>query len=122
MNSQTKLLRQVNPSFIQNGQVTSQVFRPTPKDGEKLSVYDGDLIEPKAAFDHFMLNPNCKSVGVLAVTVEECGAEGLPVESDPEAFAEHALIDFSGKTKKKIEKAAKLLRSKAVERDWLYKT
>jgi hypothetical protein len=44
MTEATLLLRQVHPSFIQHGRVTSQVFRPTLKDKRLLSVYDGDLI------------------------------------------------------------------------------
>jgi hypothetical protein len=41
--------RQVHPSFVQAGSissqvfsVTSQVFKPTPKDLGKLSVYNGE--------------------------------------------------------------------------------
>ena len=44
MTGATLLLRQIHPSFIQAGFVTSQAFRPTPKDQSKFSVYDGDLI------------------------------------------------------------------------------
>ncbi|OQC41352.1 MAG: hypothetical protein BWX66_00754 [Deltaproteobacteria bacterium ADurb.Bin058] len=46
MNVHTLLLRQIHPDFIQNQRVSSQAFRPTPKDERKLSVYDGDLITP----------------------------------------------------------------------------
>ena len=42
MTDETLLLRQVHPSFLQDGVVSSQVFRPTPKDECKLSAYDGD--------------------------------------------------------------------------------
>ena len=40
MNSKTILLRQIHPIWIQQGRVTSQAFRPTPKDENKLSVFD----------------------------------------------------------------------------------
>jgi hypothetical protein len=50
MRLETVLLRQVNPRFIQNGRFSSQVFRPTPKDHELLSVDNGDLITPEASF------------------------------------------------------------------------
>jgi len=46
MNSDTLLLRQINPFWFQNGRETSQAFRPTPKDEKLLSVYGGDLISP----------------------------------------------------------------------------
>lgn len=44
MTPESLLLRQVNPRWIREGRVTSQVFRPTPKDEKKLSVYDGAKI------------------------------------------------------------------------------
>jgi hypothetical protein len=53
MTGATFLLRQVHPSFVQAGRVTSQAFRPTPKDRSLLSVYDGDQITPEAAWIHF---------------------------------------------------------------------
>ena len=53
MTPETQLLRQINPSFIKKGRITSQVFSPTPKDKKKLSVYDGDLITPEEAWAHF---------------------------------------------------------------------
>ena len=42
--------RQVNPRFVREGRITSQVFRPTPKDKKLLSVYDGDLITARDAY------------------------------------------------------------------------
>jgi hypothetical protein len=38
LNDTTLLHRQINPSWVQQGRVTSQAFRPTPKDESKLSV------------------------------------------------------------------------------------
>jgi len=40
VNDSTLLHRQVNPAFVQSGRVTSQAFKPTPKDQGLLSVYD----------------------------------------------------------------------------------
>ena len=42
MTPDTLLLRQIHPGFIQGGRVTSQAFRPTPKDEFLLSVDNGD--------------------------------------------------------------------------------
>ena len=53
MNNDTLLLRQVHPSWIQNGRVTSQAFTPTPKDNGHLSSYDGDMISAEAAWRHY---------------------------------------------------------------------
>lgn len=121
MNRETLLLRQVHPSFVQNGRVSSQAFRPTPKDESRLSVYDGDRIAPGPAWDHYTLVQGLQSVGVLAVSVGECEALALKAESDPAPFPEHVVIDFSGLSKGQIEKAAKQLRSRAEARDWLFR-
>ena len=39
MNENTLLLRQIHPAFIQQNTITSQAFRPTPKDEKLLSVF-----------------------------------------------------------------------------------
>ena len=119
MNSGTLLLRQINPFWLQNGRVTSQAFRPTPKDEKLLSVYDGDLISPQNAWQHFTAS-GYPSVGVMAVTVGECLQLDLPSRSDSRPFAEHAVIDYSAFGTSLIEKKAKLLRVKAEQRNWLF--
>jgi hypothetical protein len=120
MNLETLLLRQVNPSFIQNGRVTSQAFRPTPKDENKLSVYDGDLITPEDSWRHFTLDSSCHSAGVMAVSQRQCTEQSVPVINDGIPFPEHAYLNFSGMSKGEIERKAKVLVSKAQERNWLY--
>jgi hypothetical protein len=74
---ETLLLRQIHPVFIQNDRVTSQAFRPTPKDHGQLSVYDGDMISAEESWKHHT-GLGLESEGVLAVTVRECEAESLP--------------------------------------------
>jgi len=120
MNDETLLLRQIHPTFVQGGRVTSQAFRPTPKDESKLSVYDGDMIDAEAAYAHYTTELALGSVGVLAIKHAECLAFDLPVEPDSVPFPEHAFIDFTAFEKKQIEKKAKLLKAKAVTRGWLY--
>lgn len=120
MNGQTVLLRQVHPDFIQRGRVTSQAFRPTPKDEHKLSTYDGDQIEPQPAYQHYTDTLHFMSVGVLGVTVAECSDLNLPVTPDPKPFPEHVVINFSEFDKKAVETKAKSLRDKALPRGWLY--
>jgi hypothetical protein len=117
----TLLLRQIHPKFVQEGRVTSQAFKPTPKDKERLSVYDGDLIEPEPAWQHYTRTLGFESAGVLAVTCQECGEAKLPVGPDPEPFPEHVAIDFRGLSRGAVEKAAKKLRDKAERRGWLYR-
>ena len=121
MNNATLLLRQIHPSFIQNDRVTSQAFRPTPKDEKKLSVYDGDMIDSVAAFEHYTQELKLVSVGVMGITVNECATLDLPCQNDPEPFPEHAIIDFSDLTERAITKKSKLLKKKAEARGWLYR-
>lgn len=109
----TLLLRQIHPSFVQASRVTSQAFRPTPKDEGLLSVYDGDLIAAEAAFTHYTTELRHASIGVMAVTVSECADEGLPARADPEPFPEHAVIDFTSLTDGQREKKSKKLKAKA---------
>ncbi len=121
MNNNTVLLRQIHPGFVQQGRVTSQAFRPTPKDERKLSMYDGDQISAERSFQHYTNTPSCLSAGVLGVTVAECQELDLPTMPDPEPFIEHVLIDYSAFDKKVVEKKAKLLKAKAETRGWLFR-
>lgn len=121
MNSDTLLLRQVHPNFIQDGRVSSQAFRPTPKDQSLLSVYDGDQIDPTAAHDHYTGTLGLPSIGVMGVQVRECEALELPACPDPKPFREHAVIDFRSHGRKATESKAKQLRARAEHRDWLYR-
>ncbi len=120
MNNTTLLLRQIHPNFVQGGRLSSQAFRPTPKDEKKLSVYDGDQISPIDAWEHYTSELKCQSCGIMAVSMAECNVLHLPVISDPIPFQEHALIDFSAYSNRETEKKAKLLRTKAEARNWLY--
>ncbi|MBC8117105.1 MAG: hypothetical protein H7062_22145 [Candidatus Saccharimonas sp.] len=122
MNSNTLLLRQVHPSFVQQGRVTSQAFRPTPKDEQKLSMYDGDQIAPQPAHRHYTETLGCASIGVLGVTVAECTGLNLPAIADPKPFPEHVVLDYSSFPKHVIETKAKLLKVKAENRGWLFES
>lgn len=119
MTGTTLLLRQIHPSFVKLGRVTSQAFRPTPKDEQKLSVYDGDLIEPAASWDHYCAR-ELESVGVMAVTVEECEKEKLVARSSPQHFREHAEIDFLEFNSNQCEKKGKKLKKTAEVRGWMH--
>lgn len=121
MTGATLLLRQVHPSFIQAGFVTSQAFRPTPKDESKLSVYDGDQTTAEASRVHYTTVWKLASVGAMAVTVDECSAEDLP--SRPDALPdcpEHCIVDFTGLTDRERHKKSKKLQAKATDRAWLH--
>lgn len=121
MTGDTLLFRQVNPSWCQDGRVTSQLFKPTPKDKKRLSVYDGDMVTAEDAWRHYADNLGFSSIGVLAVTVNECKALELSAEADPEPFPAHAVIKFDDLSNSQIEKKAKYLRRDAMARGWQYR-
>ena len=125
MKSSTLLYRQIHPTFVQGDNVSSQAFRPTPKDNNRLSVYDGDLISAEKSHLHFTKDLNCESIGVLGVSVAECQIENLHVSNDSQTFKEHALIDFTeyGHTSKgTIKRKAESLRKYAMDRGWCFLT
>lgn len=120
MNAETLLLRQIHPHFYQAGRVTSQAFRPTPKDEFYLSVDNGDRIQARAAWERFISNPLCASIGVAAVSLMQCQGQTLPVIEDGDPYPEHCSINFSDLEKKDIERKAKILARQAQDRGWLF--
>jgi len=120
MTPATLLLRQIHPNFVQAGRVTSQAFRPTPKDEGYLSVNNGDLMMPHAAWQRFIANPACASVGIMAVSCGQCAEQDLPVLADALPYPEHCTIDFTAYPKNVIEQKAKVLRGHAQMRGWLF--
>ena len=120
MTPDTLLFRQVNPSWIKEGQVTSQLFRPTRKDEKRTSVYDGDQVTAQESYCHYTVELGYRSVGVVAVTVTECEDQNLTAIPDPDMFPAHALIDFRGYSNNDIIKKAICLKRAAMERGWQY--
>lgn len=121
MTDKTQLLRQVNPNWVQNGEIGVVAFRPNDNDKGLLSVYDGDQITPEKSFTHWIEVLKKKSIGVLAVTVEECSSVALPAVNSPmENFDSHAHIDFSDYEKKDQRTKTKALLEYALARDWLF--
>lgn len=120
MNSETLLLRQIHPSYVQDGRTTSQAFRPTPKDEEQLSVYNGDLIAPASCWQYFTGTLKLESAGVMALKQGECAGQQLGVLEDGDPIPEHCSIDFSGLTNSDIKKKSQKLAAFARERGWLF--
>lgn len=113
--------RQVHPSWVQEGRVTSQAFRPTPKDEGLLSVYDGAMIAPEPSFAHYTTVLKLAACGTVSVTPAEVSLVGLPSRPDPEPFPEHVVIDFTEPmTSAKLKAKAQVLAEKARLRGWTY--
>jgi hypothetical protein len=119
------LHRQVHPSFIDDGQPTSQAFRPTPKDSGLLSVSDGSKTTAESAYKLHVYQRDLRSFGVWSVTVAESGAAGLKAFSDPLSTPvpdpAHAVIDFQGLSSGKVEAQSKRLKRDAVARGCQYR-
>jgi hypothetical protein len=120
MRSETILIRQIHPSFIQDGRVGSNAFCPTSKDDGKLSTYDGDKIDAESAWKHYTDDLGYQSVGAYGLSVGECMSWDLQVSEDPEPFPEHVVIDFNAHGASAVKKKGKQLRKCAVDRGWLY--
>ena len=125
MNSDTLLYRMVSPSFMKDGLVISPAFKPTRKDNGRLSVYDGDQISAREAYEHYTSPPpglGQRAVGALAITVAECESLNLAVSSDPlPGFPEHAAIDFTGLSGNRSKLTAGELNDFANARGWQYR-
>lgn len=128
MKASTVLLRQVNPRFLKAGRVTRQAFlpvmgkeeKPPEEDPRLLSVYDGDLIQPVDAFEHYTRLPRCSSCGVVGVRLDEVEGVGLSARPDPGPFPEHAVIDMTTLEGNALSRKAKELSTLAAGRGWLH--
>ena len=121
MNQGTLLWRQIHPAFLEGDCPSSQAFRPTPKDDDRLSFEDGDRILAEASWRRFTQARQLKSAGVLGVAVAECVAESLSVEADGQGVPEHVSVNFSGKTNGHRKTISKRLRDLAMKRGWQFK-
>lgn len=125
MTPETLLWRQVHPSFMEGGQPSSQVFRPTPKDLDRLSFDDGDRIGAEASWRRFTGERRLESVGVLAVQVLECRQQDLEVVADGVPSSpigpEHVSVDFAGKSNGQRKTISKKLRDLALGRGWQFR-
>ena len=120
MTETTLLLRKIHPTFTQNGRVTSQAFRPTPKDENHLSVDSGDMITPEESWKRFSAQPECTSSGVMAVSQIVCAACEVHVVDDGVSYREHCYLDFTPFSSNQASKIGKKLAAKAQERGWLH--
>ena len=121
MKADTLLLRQVSPSWMRDERPTRQAFIPGAKDKGYLSVYDGDLITAEESWLHYTHELGLISVGVVAVSCDECAALELPVAPDPAPFPSHTTINFNGYTRAQIRRKAKVLSILANQRGWQYR-
>lgn len=121
------LFRQINPSWLEeDGHPSSQPFRPTPKDNNKLSVDRSALTDAASSFALFTAS-GLPSVAVYGVSVGEFKAETISCIPDPlqktDAQAEnpaHAYADYSSHGTNKQKNISQRLKRKALERGRLH--
>ena len=121
MHADTLLLRQVHPRFCLDAVISSQAPFPFPKDGNLLSVYDGDLMKLAAAFAHYTQMLGYGSAGDRALSAAKTERTGLAARPDPlPVFPAHALIDCGDVNKAECRKLAKKLALLAQQRGRLH--
>lgn len=122
MTSETELHRQIHPKMLlpDGTGPSSLAFLPSEKDDYRyLSVYDGDQVSAKAAFDHYTIQQGLASVGSFSLAVKACEALALSVRPDPAPFPAHVVIDFGPSlTNRQRKTLAKRLRNKG---SWTYR-
>ena len=123
MNDDNLLYRQIHPSWITEGEVGSQAFRPSKKDEGKLSVHDGEQVEAIDSWSHYTRVENFESVGVMAVTVGECKSLGLSVNPSPKLLTPfHCEIDFTEFSGNQRKIKSQQLADFAKARGWQYRS
>ncbi|MDQ8732407.1 hypothetical protein [Bradyrhizobium sp. LHD-71] len=112
------LFRQIHPGFVEDGVPSSQPFRPTPKDQNKLSVDRSSAITPEASFTLFQENGGATiavyglSVGDFASEAIICHPDPLPELNNPA----HAIADYSPHKTSQHKTIAKRLKRLAIAR------
>lgn len=85
------LFRQVHPTHLTNG-LSSSAFRPTPNDGDKLSVDCARLTTAKSAYELHQRKTRIlacgakirlETGGTWTISRDVCKLEGLDVHPDP---------------------------------------
>ena len=127
------LFRQIHPSFIQDGEVssqpfvpTSQAFAPTPKDDGFLSVDRSSITSAGESYRLFTSNGHSSSA-VYGVTVGEFSDEAIqcieaPIKATEKQAANeaHALANYNPHTAGQQKTKAKRLKQKAIARGRLH--
>lgn len=116
------LWRNVHPSWIDDGKVSSQAFRPTRKDAGRLSTARSSKVSAAQHFEEHT-GRGLQSGGVWAVTVGDASNVSLTCIYDEHSLelptpvpTGHTSIDFIGLTDREVRKAGGVLRDRAEDR------
>ncbi|WP_322759162.1 hypothetical protein [Frankia sp. Cr2] len=118
-----RLWRQVNPSWVSNGRVTSQVFKPTPKDHGRLSLSRASKVGARQSHERHLAR-GLASVGVLSVTVGQAQDVKVTAWDDPvdeDIPEDHAHLDCTGLSRREQKAVADVLIAHARDHGWDYR-
>lgn len=111
--------RNVNPDWVVDGKVTSQAFRPTPKDDKKVSGAREAKVSAASHYTEFT-GLGLKSAGVWAVTVNEAAKEAVPAIYDENSAKAptpcpkgHTSLDFTSHSNANTKRIGARLRDHA---------
>jgi hypothetical protein len=120
------VFRQIHPNCMHEGEPSSDRFRPSEKDANKLSVDRSALVTAEQAHTLYTRNGNA-SAAVFGLSVAEFAADEVGCYGDPIKATEtlaanpaHALADYSAHTPKQQKLIAKKLKRAAVARGQLH--
>lgn len=120
------LFRHIHPNFMENGEPSSDRFRPSEKDENLLSVDRSALVSAANAHALYVGNGRV-AVAVFGVTVAEFSSEDISCAKDPtpetateKANPAHALASYAKHLPKSQKNIAKKLKRLAVERGQLH--
>lgn len=129
MSDDELLHRQIHPAWFEEGQPTSQGFRPTGKDDGMLSVDRSTLSTAEASFVLHRDGKGLQTAGTWGLTVGEFLAEDVRCRKDPieasqdePANPAHAVADFTPHGTGRCKIISKRLRNVAVGRGRLFPT
>ncbi|UFS93750.1 hypothetical protein [Nocardia huaxiensis] len=115
--------RNVHPTWIDNGQLSSLAFKPSPKDTGKLSGAREEKVTADKHYFEFTEELGLESAGVWAVTVGEAREQAVPCVYDAESSTKpdpcptgHTYLDFRSHSGGRVRKIASSLRKAAEER------
>lgn len=121
--SEELIWRNVHPTWIDKGKITSQVFRPTPKDSGQLSGAREEMVTAETHYHEFTTELGLDSSGVWAISVREASGAGVRCVYDAESISKpdpcptgHTYIDYRGHSGNKIKRIGSALRDSAEER------
>ena len=122
------VFRQVHRDQIdETNRVMSGTFNPLVTGGQEgkrlrvLSAYDGGLVSAEDAYRHYTQELGLSSVGVMALSVQECMEMGIEVDYDGSGFPAHVSLRFPRLSRRATMLLAKDLIDLALARGWQYR-